>query len=111
VNNGRNVEEAAAVWLAFWKRMGAYYPDFDQSYEEISLADQTAGLLNYNEDDIEMADIIMHSLVTNQVYMLLNDGGYDNATSSIFSGNETPKEAFDRIKNSVQAQVDEFNNY
>jgi hypothetical protein len=70
-----------------------------------------AGLLEYNEDDMEMALIFINSTIPNQSNMLMNIGDYNNALSTITAGSETPKEAFDRVKGSLQAQVDEFNSY
>jgi hypothetical protein len=111
VNNGKSMDESGAVFVAYHKRMGAYYPDFDNSYEENSWRDDMAGLLDYNEDDLEMLDVIANSLEMDQTYMLIDNGGFDAAINAIGSGEATVKEAFDQVKNSVQAQVDEFNNY
>jgi hypothetical protein len=112
VNNGKSMDESGAVFVAYNKRMGNYYPDFDSSYEELSWREQLEVYFDYSTDDMEMVDLILDSISFDHMFKLPNPRAtFFDAYSSIFFGNATPKEAFDGVAGPVNAALDEANNY
>lgn len=107
VDNGGNMEEVGAVLIALAKRTNDYYPDIDE-YEPMTWQEDLVGS-SWDEESVEMSQIMIDNMVMNQVNQLTEVPGWDEACLKMAKGELTPKEAIAGISQSIQAVVDEAN--
>lgn len=110
VDNGGNMDEMGAVFVAFASRIFDWWPDLME--EDYRFGTLEIGLLDsgFTMDDVEMAEIVLSNLQMNHRNMPSTLAPWYTAMRTMRYGDATPREAVDAALPAMQAIMDELNN-